>query len=184
MSQSCGQPVQVSAAPKQGAPWQFNNLQCHLGAITLPLGTVIVIISGRTTFSMLITRYRSCTSLPGAVSSFLNVMLLHIRDIFTPSRYHLPALITVIICVVSRLRSESDSRLTFSLWALSSDKRSHLFPKSIHRQDFVIFALISVSDYLFHLHAHYKAAVTANNYLFSAWKLQIIVCPPPHHWTK
>lgn len=79
----------------------------------MPLGTVIVIISGQNSFSVLITRYRLCSSLPGSVSSFLNMMLFHIRAIFTPSRYHLPALITVIITVVSRLLLEIDSRLTF-----------------------------------------------------------------------
>lgn len=144
MSQSCGQPVQVSAPPKQGAPWQFNNLKCHLGAITSPLGTVIVIISGQNTFSVLITCYRLCSSLLGTVSSFSNVMLFHIGAIFTPSQYHL--LIFPLWSLSSSALSLSSvlgnwQLLDFSLRAFGSDKRSHSFPKSIYCVDFFLFSI-------------------------------------------
>lgn len=63
VSQCCGQPHKVCARSKQVAPWQFNKLQRHLGVITLPLVTVIVIISGPNICSVLISHHGLCSIL-------------------------------------------------------------------------------------------------------------------------
>lgn len=186
VSQSCGQPARVCTRPKRGAPWQFNNLRCHLGAITLPLVTVIVIISGQNILSVLITHNRLCSSLPGTVGSSLNVMLFHIRAIFTSSQYH-PLIFQLWSLSPSALSLPSALRnwelLDFSLWVLSSDKRSRSYPSL--STVLILFFLHSFPSltYTFHLHTHYKAAVTVNNNI-RFMKSQKIVCPPPHHWTK
>lgn len=177
MSQSCGHPVQASAAAKQGAPWQFNNLQCHLGAITLPLRAVSVIISGPNTFPVLVNHHRLCTSSPGAVSWILSPMLFHIRAIFTPGLYYL---------LIFQLWSLSSPALSLSLsrslslvysWKLTTARL--FFVSAQFWQDVEVyhqFGFCSSSIelrffFMFHLHTHYNAPVTANN-LFGLWILK------------
>lgn len=166
----------VCAQPKQGAPWQFNNLQCHLGAITLPLGTVIVIISGQNTFSVLITRNRLCSSLLGTVSPFFE------RDVISyySYLYFQPVSSSYLTnsdhChhqrCLSCLLLETDSRLTFQFepLALTIDLTCS---QSISTVVVFFTPLISVSVlFVPPTHTHYEAAVTANNNLFSLWNLK------------
>lgn len=165
MSHSCGQLVQVRTRAKQGAPWQFNNLQCHLGAIALPVGTVIVIISEQNIFSVLITPNRLSSSFPGTLSSFLNVLLFCIRAtvsslaegiifwLLSPSLSPLslsPLLLEtedcLTICEHSALAK--DLTLVYTVYQLCKWVSS-----------FVFFSLILSLTYLFRLRTHYEAAM-------------------------
>lgn len=183
MSQSCGQPVQVSAQPKQGAPWQFNNLKCHLGAIASPLGTVIVIISGQNTFPVPITCYRLCSSLLGTVSSFFE------RDVISYWRYlysqpvsssYLPTLITVIISIVTLICAR---KLT-ALWLFFASSRLwreiSLIPKVC------LDSLSSLNLRLWLICSTYTRIIKLpwlQTTIYWLMKSQIIVCPPPHDRT-
>lgn len=100
VSQCCGQPHEVCARCKQGAPWQFDKLQRHLGVITLPLVTVIVIICGPNVCSVIYLRM-DCVVLLGTLSfsSEHDVVSYKIYLHFQPvSSSYLPTLITVSVC--------------------------------------------------------------------------------------
>lgn len=141
MSQSCGQPVQVSALPKQGAPWQFNNPQCHLGAISLPLGTVVVIISGQNTFSGLITCWRwwsffgGVSFFPGTVSSFLPLVVsLHPASIILLI-YHLWSLSSSVLSLLSGLGNWQP--LDISFWSVQLRQEFPLVLKASPAAEFL-----------------------------------------------
>lgn len=106
-------------------------------------------------------------------------VLLHIRAIFTSSCYHLPALITVIITVVSHLLKQTARHLTF-LCELSALTRHLTLSHSISTAWIWFFFFTYISNWLIcssytctHTHTHCACNIKlmwfATSYLFRVW---------------